>query len=86
MKKFNVNGMIECKLTKHGEQILRDYYSKYDEYSDRMFMHSIRKLPNGNNRFAVWLFGHIFGDSLLDYDEHVVVGDVIYLSDNAFAE
>lgn len=85
MKKFNINGLVECKLTDHGEKILRDYYSKF-ELDDEMFKHAIRKEHNGNNLFSVWLFGLIFGDSFLDYDENIVVGDVIYLREKDFVE
>lgn len=85
MKKFNVNGMIECKLTEHGEKILRNYYSQF-ELDDEMFKHAIRKEPNGNNRFELWFFGHVFGNSMYCGAENIVEENVVYFQEKDFVE
>ena len=85
MKKFNINGMIECKLSDNGEKILRNYYSRF-ELDDEMFKHAIRKEPNGNNRFELWFFGHVFGNSMYNGAENIVEENVIYFQEKDFVE
>lgn len=85
MKKFNINGLVECKLTDHGEKILRDYYSKF-ELDDEMFKHAIRKEPNGNNRFELWFFGHVFGNTMYNGAKNVIEDNLIYLQENDLEE
>lgn len=63
------------------EQILRNYYSQFDLY-DEMFDHAIRKEPNGNNRFELWFFGHVFGTSMFNGAPNVIEDNVIYLQEN----